>query len=58
MISFVNFAKIAKHVCGFSSWYIAWLAFSLRLLAKFEFPARISNKTRLKHSKQRQVEKL
>ena len=30
---------------GFSSWYIAWLLFSLRLLAKFEFPARRSNKT-------------
>ena len=31
-------------MCGFSSWYIAWLPFSLRLLAKFEFPARGSNK--------------
>ena len=40
IISFANFAR-----CGFSSWYIAWLLFSLRLLAKFEFPARISNKT-------------
>ena len=28
-----------------SSWYIAGLLFSLRLLAKFEIPARISNKT-------------
>ena len=44
MVSFVNFAMIAS-MCGFSSWYIAWLPFSLRLLAKFEFPARISNKT-------------
>ena len=37
--------KDSKHLCGFSSWYIAWLLFSLRLLAKFEFRARISNKT-------------
>ena len=41
MVSFED----SKHLCGFSSWYIARLLFSLRLLAKFEFPARISNKT-------------
>ena len=29
----------------FSSWYIAGLLFPLRLLAKFEFPARISKKS-------------
>ena len=45
MISFVNFAKDSKHLCGFSSWYIVWLLFSQRLLTKFEFPARIPNKT-------------
>ena len=44
MVSFVNFARIAS-ICGFSSWYIAWLLFLLRHLAKFEFPARIPNKT-------------
>ena len=43
MISFVNFAKNSKHLCGFSFWYIAWLFFT-KLLAKFELPARISNK--------------
>ena len=48
MVGFVNFAGVASNLCGFSSWYIAWLLFSLRLLAKFEFPARISNKTCLK----------
>ena len=33
------------HLGGFLSWYIACLLFSPRLLAKFEFHARISNKT-------------
>ena len=45
MISFVNFCKNSKHLCGFSSWYIAWLLFSPRLLTKFEFPARMSSKS-------------
>ena len=35
----------SKPLCGFSSWYIAWLLFSLRLLAKSEVSARTSNKT-------------
>ena len=35
---------ILQGYCRFLSWYIAWLLFSTRLLAKFEFPARISNK--------------
>ena len=45
MISFVNFSMIASICVGFHIGYIAGLLFSLRLLAKFEFPARISNKT-------------
>ena len=38
MISFVNFARIASICVGFG-------LLSPRLLAKVEFPARISNKT-------------
>ena len=53
MVSFVNFCKDSKYLCGFSSWYIAWLLFPLKLLAKSEFPARISNKTCLKYEKDR-----
>ena len=45
MVSFVNFARIASICMGFYlNWYIAWLLFSPRLLAKFEFPPQISNK--------------
>ena len=53
IISFANFARI--DLCGFSSWYTAWLRFSLRLLAKFEVPARISNKTCLKPSSYQKI---
>ena len=46
IVIFGNFARIASLLlCGFSSWYIAWLLFLLRRLAKFEYPACKSNKT-------------
>ena len=48
MISFVNFARIASICVGFHLGTLHGYLFSQRLLAKFEFPARISNKTCLK----------
>ena len=48
MISFVNFARIASICVGFDLGTLHGLLSSPRLLAKFEFPARISNKTCLK----------
>ena len=45
MVSFVNFARIASICVGFHLGTLHGDFFSLRLLAKFEFPARISNKT-------------
>ena len=45
MISFVNFARIASICVGFDLGTLHGYFFSQRLLAKFEFPARISNKT-------------
>ena len=45
MISFVNFARIASICVGFDLGTLHGYFFSSRLLAKFEFPARISNKT-------------
>ena len=45
MISFVNFARIASNCVGFVLGTLHGYFFSPRLLAKFEFPARISNKT-------------
>ena len=45
MVSFVNFARIASICVGFYLGTFHGYFFSLRLLAKFEFPARISNKT-------------
>ena len=40
---FWYFCEDSKLLREFSSWYVAWLYFSLRLLAKFEFSARRSN---------------
>ena len=48
MVSFVNFARIASICVGFHLGTLHCLLFSIRLLAKFEFPTRISNKTCLK----------
>ena len=45
MVSFVNFARIASLCVGFHLGTLHGYIFSLRLLAKFEFPARISSKT-------------
>ena len=45
MISFVNFARIASMCVGFHLGTLHGYLFSQRPLAKFEFPARISNKT-------------
>ena len=45
MVSFVNFARIASICVGFHFGTLRGYFFSLGLLAKFEFPARISNKT-------------
>ena len=50
MISFVNFARIASICVGFDLGTLHGYFFLLRLLTKFEFPARISNKTCLKVS--------
>ena len=47
-VTMVNGGRSAHYtllLCGYLSWYIAWLLVLLRLLANFEFPARISNKT-------------
>ena len=41
IVSFANFARIASICVGFYLGTLHWLLFSLRLLAKFEFPARI-----------------
>ena len=49
MISFVNFARTASICVGFHLGTLHDYLFSLRLLAKFELPARISNKTCLNH---------
>ena len=51
MISFDNFTRIAS-LCVVSSWNIALLLFSPRLLAKFEFSAGTSNKACLYISSQ------
>ena len=48
IISFANFARIASICAGFHLGTLHDYFFSLRLLAKFEFPARILNKTGLK----------
>ena len=48
MVSFVKFARIASISVSFHLGTLPGYFFSLRLLAKFEFPARISNKTCLK----------
>ena len=45
MISFVNFARIASICVGFDLGTLHGYFFQPRLLAKFEFPARMSNKT-------------
>ena len=45
MVSFGNFARIASLCVGLHLLYIAWLPFHQDSLAKFEFPARTSNKT-------------
>ena len=45
MISFVNFARIASICVGFHLCTLHGYFFSPTLLAKFEFPAGISNKT-------------
>ena len=45
MVSFVNFARIAVTCVGFHLGTLHGYFFSQRLLAKFEFPTRISNKT-------------
>ena len=45
MITFVNFARIASICVGFDLGTLHGYFFHLRLLAKFEFPARISDKT-------------
>ena len=45
MVSFVNFAKIAILGVRFHLGTLPGYFFSPRLLAKFEFPARMSNKT-------------
>ena len=50
MVSFVNFAKIAILGVGFHLGTLHGYFFSQRLLAKFEFPARMSNKTCLNFS--------
>ena len=49
MGSFGNFARIAN-TCWFTFWYTALLLFSRRLLSKFGFPARTSNKIKYLHS--------
>ena len=46
MISFVNFARIAS-ICVVFHFVHCMVTLFTKLLAKFEFPARISNKTRL-----------
>ena len=51
MISFVNFARIASLGVGFHLGTLHGYFFSIRLLAKFEFPARTSNKTCLNKSR-------
>ena len=48
MISFVNFTRIASICVGFDLGTLHGYFFLPSLLAKFEFPARISNKTCLK----------
>ena len=48
MVSFVNFGRIASICVGFRIGTLHGYFFSPRLLAKFELPARISNKTCLK----------
>ena len=45
MISFVNFARIASICMDFNPGTLHGYFFPPRLLAKFEFLARISNKT-------------
>ena len=50
MVSFVNFAGMASICVGFILVHCR-VTFSLRLLAKFEFPARISNEPCLNNSK-------
>ena len=45
MISFVNFARIASICVVFHFGTHCMVTFFTKLLAKFEFPARISNKT-------------
>ena len=45
MVSFGNYARIASICVGFHFGTLHGYFFSLRLLANFEFPARISNKT-------------
>ena len=45
IISFANFARIASICVGYHLGTLHGYFFSLRLLAKFEFPARMSNKT-------------
>ena len=49
MVSFVNFARIASICIGFHLGTLHGYFFSERLLAKFEFPARIVSKTCLNH---------
>ena len=45
MVSFINFAKIASICVGFHLGTLHGYFFVLRVLTKFEFPPRISNKT-------------
>ena len=45
-VSFGNFARIANLCAGFHLVHLHYMvSFSLKLLAKFEFPLRSSNKT-------------
>ena len=59
MVSFGNFARIASLGVGFHLGTLHGYFFSTRLLAKFEFPARTSNKTCLKlHAKIKKISQL
>ena len=51
MVSFVNFARIGLASVGVFIFVHCMVTFSLRFLARFEFPTRISNKSCLNNSR-------